>query len=1003
MSFGGAHARILGGTATQLTVMVPVQAANGDIVVGNLAGTSDGFAFTVGVSTPPVPYFTQPDDAFFDDSLGAGIFLNRTIVGFGYDIIPSTVTTKLNAAEALDSFRTGWSIVGELPELNAYQVEWTFSGTPTTGDMESLLDDIHAQGGVIFVDAEQEGTLAELAVPSDFDLYYGSGNGRALAQINFEEARRLYWLSGLSAPSQVDIYVPDTGLIFGSVSWGGFEELPDDRFALYERSGSGWTPTAADGHYTYAGHPHDHGTSIAGLIGARSQRDPDWRAGAARPYDNASGILSSFELFDVDDDGIGGVDDPGEWGPASITVFNVVGSDTDSEGYLSDCQMLDGVGAMAAMPRDNPGVTSVSLQFPPSPFSYAAYKWPHRLAEACRARPIIQAAGNNEMTGGADVDGANILASSVPLVCPGRQLVVGGTQAGSADADEWDEYAHYGDEVGILAPMTGWFVATTQADSSGTFTPTYHAFDGTSAGTPAVASAYALLRGIIPESTLGDAAVLALLVSTGDDVSARYSKSGSTIRLNLFEAVWEAIRIAGGQPAMTLPPQVFVADYYNEEIVTQDVDPETGELLGTAYSIDTTLDDCYGPTDVVVHPLGDVVYALCVDSSNIVAWTTDTWTAIGALDLEGVVATYSEMTIAQDGILRVGTIDGGNAVVESFDTWIGSSFMDPEIISTSATGRGYGADVNPADGLTYAFGVTDNSATEDDDALVILVPDRLVRTVGSSITAETFSSFSNTMLLRDVSWFSDGSDVVGEFYGTSTSGSDKELAFTDGSSTATATIDDCEQPVGIVMDPLEGSGIGWVACTGNYSVVEVDLSSAASSYTPSTTLYMKASSGASYSSYPVFVEAAQNGAFIVVGSYSSTLAAKAYVISRDDATAGGSVYNGSYDAVGASFERPRGVAITPMLSIASPRPGIQVGGIKRFHVIVRDPSVTAVVYQVNGTPVCTDYELWDGSSEDCLIDTSESEWDPGDNIVTVTAIGGTHGDFSIGATYSTWL
>jgi len=248
VSFGGAHARILGGTPTELTVVVPVQAADGDIVVGNLAGTSDGFAFTVGVSTPPVPYFTQPDDAFYDDSLGAGIFLNRTIVGFGYDIIPSTVTTKLNAAEALDSFRTGWYIVGELPALNAYLVEWTFSGTPTTSDMESLLDDIYAQGAVIFVDAEQEGTLEELAVPSDFDLYYAY-HGSALAQINFEEARRLYWLSGLPAPSQVDIYVPDSGLIFGSVSWDGSEELPEDRFRLYELGGLlGWSPTPANGH-----------------------------------------------------------------------------------------------------------------------------------------------------------------------------------------------------------------------------------------------------------------------------------------------------------------------------------------------------------------------------------------------------------------------------------------------------------------------------------------------------------------------------------------------------------------------------------------------------------------------------------------------------------------------------------------------------------------------------------------------------------------------------------
>ncbi len=56
---------------------------------------------------------------------------------------------------------------------------------------------------------------------------------------------------------------------------------------------------------------------------------------------------------------------------------------------------------------------------------------------------------------------------------------------------------------------------------------------------------------------------------------------------------------------------------------------------------------------------------------------------------------------------------------------------------------------------------------------------------------------------------------------------------------------------------------------------------------------------------------------------------------------------------------------------------------------------------VNGITVRADDELWDGSSEDCLIDTSA--WTAGDNIVTVMAIGGTNGDFSMGATTSTWL
>lgn len=450
VTFGVAHARILGSTGTQMTVKIPVQAADGDIVVGNILGNSEGHAFTVGVATPPVPYFTQPDMAFYDDSLGVGLFLNRTIVGFGYDVLPSAVTTKLNAALALDSFRTGWSVVGKLPALNVYQVEWTFSGTPTTVDLESLLDDIQAQGAIDFVDAELEATLAtSLATPSDFDLYYayGSGNGGALAQINFEEARRLCWLSGLSAPSQVDIYVPDSGLRFGSPAWDGSDELPEDRFRLYELSGSaGWTPTAADGHYTYSGHVYDHGTAVAGLIGARNNRSPDWSAGAARSGDDASGILSSFELFDVDDDGVDGVDTPGEWGPATVTVFNVVGSDTDSEGSLTKAQAQSAFVDIAAMPRENPGVISSSFVPPPSPFSLTHYRWPSRLAEVCRTRPIIQAAGH-KYSGGVEVDGVNIIASRLAQACPGRQLVVGGTQAGSIFADVKHADANYGDEV----------------------------------------------------------------------------------------------------------------------------------------------------------------------------------------------------------------------------------------------------------------------------------------------------------------------------------------------------------------------------------------------------------------------------------------------------------------------------------------------------------------------------------------------------------------------------
>jgi hypothetical protein len=998
-TFGGARALLLGATNTQVTVKIPVQAADGEVFVSNSLGRSEGFGFNVGVPSPPLTWFTQPDSTFYDDSLGYGIFLNRTLLGFGYDVDLSSVESRLNAAQALDTSRTGWIIAGELPELNTYVVEWSFSGSPTVADLEDLLVDIEAQGGLLFAEMEQVGELSGLAVPSDFDLYVEADRSGALAQINFEEARRLYWLSGLPAPTQVDIYIPDTGLNFGSATWGvGIDELPADRFSLYELvDHGGWAQTAAEGHFTYIGDLTNHGNSVAGLIGAASQRDPDWSDGAARSSDNASGVLSSFEVFAVDDDGVLGVDQEGEWGPATITVFNVAGSDTDSEGSLTPQQEWAAWRAMGALPEDHPGIISSSSKHRPTDTHLRA-DWPGIVREICGRRPIFQAAGNN----GADVEDVNILATSLAEACPGKHLVVGGTIAGTSDADEPHGQTNYGDEVGILAPYSGWFVATTTVTSTGFFAPTYHSFGGTSAATPAVASAYALLRGFVPETTANDAALLALLVNTGDDISPLYSLAGSKQRLNLFSALWEGIRLAGGQPAMAQGPQIFVADYADDKIVAQDIDPATGLLSGAALEIDALADGCDGPTDVVVHPLGDVFYALCVDSGNIVAWTTNTWTLVGELYLEGTVATYTEMAIAQDGILRVGTISGGTAQVESFDTWNGTRHIEAELISSAANGQVYGADVNPADGLTYAFGATDYSATAPHhNALVELVPDRLGRGP-STITTEDFTSFPNTMRLRDVAWFSDGSSVVGEFYGSSTSTLDKELAFVSSSSTATATINNCEEPLGIAMDPVMGSGLGWVACQTNKSVVEVDLSVSGPSYTPATTLYLKATSTASSTSYPVFVEAAQNGAFIVVGSYSSSSSVNyVYVIPWTVAAGGGSVYSGSYDAVGATFNRPRGVAITPMLSIATPRPGVQVAGIKRFHIIVRDPSIEEIVYNLDGSTVCTDTELWDGSSEDCLINTRA--WPPGEHVITVVANGGASGDFSISATYSTNL
>lgn len=1003
VAFGGARARITYMTPTRIDAVIPTYAADGDVVVTTSSGPSEGFGFTVGVTTAAVATFTEGDPDFYEEVDGAGVYLNRALVEFGYDYDATEVAAVLNTVQALDSNRTGWAVVGVIPELNAAQVEWTFTAGPADADLESLLDDIDAQLGVISVQAEQGVDLYDLATPSDFDLYYDPVVPGALNQINFEEARRLYWLSGLTSVEGVEVLVPDTGLRFGSATWGAAlqDEIPANKARLYERTSTGaWAETAAYGHHVWVGESNDHGTSVAGLISAASNRNPSWSDGGPRSAADASGIYSSFDMFDVDDDRDSATDEEGEWAAGMVSVFGTFGTNAERSTAEGSSVRVDEAFLQVNrhLTTSYPQVVSVSFGVPRPWGGWGESSWTDRLGDLCRQRPLILAAGNAAV----DIANANWLASLVMEACPGRALVVSGVQAGSAAADA-AHVGNYGSDVGLLAPMEGFFVATAAVDAVGTWSPTYDTFAGTSASAPAVASAYAIIRGIIPLDIMGDSGVLQILVDTADDVSALYSNPGAAVRLNLFEAVWEALRIAGTAPAMTMPTKVFVADYGEGNVVVEEVDAPTGAMLGGATVVDVTADGCDGPTDVEVHPLGDVFYVLCVTSGNIGAWTTDTLMFIGSVDLVGSVATYSEMAIGADGVLRVGSISSGVAVVESFDTWNGTRFLAAETLSTSATGRVFGVAVAPDDGNRFAFGVTDNAVAEDDDGLVVLTPDGLGRTA-STLNVETFASASYpyTTRLRDVSWYASGDDVVGEFYGGT--GYDMNLGLSDGASTAgTAEVDYCSAPLAIAMDRLNGSGAGWVACGS--SVVGVGLTSHSCdttpcNYTPTTYLYPGVSAITSPSYFPNFLDVAQNGAFLIFGAYDSagtSNTSSVFSVPRSVATAAASFYTGSYDAVGSNFTKPRGAAITPMLSIATPRPGTQIAGIKRLHVIVRDPTVTEVYYSVDGTEVCSDTELADGSAEDCLLNTSA--WASGEHVVTVTASGGANGEFEMGATY----
>lgn len=311
--------------------------------------------------------------------------------------------------------------------------------------------------------------------------------------------------------------------------------------------------------------------------------------------------------------------------------------------------------------------------------------------------------------------------------------------------------------------------------------------------------------------------------------------------------------------------------------------------------------------------------------------------------------------------------------------------------------------MNPNTGEDLVFGMSDASSYLDyDDAMVFLQPDDLGRSSSATYT-ETFptATYPQTYTLRDVAWMTAGTYVMGAFRGVS--GSDYELGFSDGSSSAArATLGLCETPLSVAMDPIDGSTLGWVACSDSTygGVGQIDVTTApASSYTVETMLHTGATTSDSTAYYPPFVDVAQNGAFLLIGANktSGTGLSKAYVIPQVIATSGADQWSTDYEAVDASFTKPRGGAITPMLSIATPRPGTLIGGIKRLHVIVRDIGITSLTYLMDGSSFCSDTNLADGSSEDCQIDASDL--DSGPHTLTIVAEGAATGDWEMNVPY----
>jgi hypothetical protein len=92
-----------------------------------------------------------------------------------------------------------------------------------------------------------------------------------------------------------------------------------------------------------------------------------------------------------------------------------------------------------------------------------------------------------------------------------------------------------------------------------------------------------------------------------------------------------------------------------------------------------------------------------------------------------------------------------------------------------------------------------------------------------------------------------------------------------------------------------------------------------------------------------------------------------------------------WDAMAVSTDKPRGVAITPSMSVLSPRPGKELSGVRKLVVLVRDPAVNRISFDIDGsTTTCADdTQLSSGLSTSCTFDASG--WSgSADRIIKIT-------------------
>ncbi len=900
----------------------------------------------------------------------------------------------------------GWTRVGLSPGTNTWQVELDWDTTATVADWEDLADVLQAEISVLEVGAEVPVRAAAEGFGPGQDVATSWTNVQqyyaAFDLVAIEEAWRLF--AGTSAtldPGVPDVVVIDSGLLPASPAGVVTRHsVNDSRFTMYgsPAGGSGWAARAESAWFDgiESCRNDSHGTFVSGIIGAMNNGEPRWDGGADRGFGarGVSGILGGLQQWGVDDDGDGTVDEAGESIAYSVSTFGIYSVRGEvTPGCRMNTWAIDDVLRYLVKANWHPDVLNLSLSYAP-----VAVVRPEETANQLSDNVLVTVAAGNNVNPTVTAYGANGLAAEVDRLGLTR-LIVGGTDPNpgatqgdtradwtTPDGTRYSSRSGVNAEVDIAAPAQVLGVKATSA-SAATIGDAW----GTSNSAALVSGVAAMLKAASPD--LRGPALAGIIQGTATPITGLWNPPEPMVRLDATAALAFVLTRDG---TLDHTVRVYAGDYSSQRIWYQTFDLESRQFTGGADYYDAT-DECQ-PVDVKVDARGDLVYALCRNSSSagsvlvLAHGPLGILAKVGQYTLPGAVDLYTEMVTTPEGyvVLATDASAGSGAasytVIDSFD---GSVVAVDEALFASGVVELEGASAHSTGQQVY-FTANDNDGTVGGDQLAILDLDAYRRAAGGlAITSGDYASAGSPVQVRDVDFDPVDELPISLFYHSSSS---VELVWndTDGSFFIDDELDYIDNGNTLSLNPSSEDRLGYLGslASGTPWFTMVDVTDS-----PWTPLAVIAPPSGLTSPVAAFSAFSDTGRSVVLGWRASGTGARVYIVPHDPSLSSTTSSPTSvtaiadFDGMGASISSLRGVAMTPSISVLSPRPGKELSGVRRLIVQVRDPNVEYLSFRVDEAAVSTcpdDHSLADGISDSCLL--SAMGWSgPSDHVVEITA------------------